>query len=98
MIEVNSFYDYIRLLNLGLCVVCLVIMGVDYYKHNDTYNEKTRDLWYSRVMWALAGIVISFEGIRRDFPFTTIPLFVFIASIVTLKGLIQSGSWGSDEG
>lgn len=94
MAPFDEWIDYVRLINLITCSTCVIILLGGFARHRNHYNVKTRDYWYGRVMWCATGVVISFEGIDKEFPLTIVPLFVFIASIVTLKGMLQKGQWG----
>lgn len=96
MLHIDEPLDWLRVINILLSLVVLVLLVGGILRFGDRYNTKTRDYWYGRFTWTLTGLIISFEGVRRDFPFTVIPLCVFAATLVTLKGILQRGPWGYD--
>jgi len=80
-----------------VCVVSFFIMTIGYQRHRHEWNKKTRDYWYGRVMWILTGVVIVVEGFiqhsRDDYSL----VFVTAASLATLKGNLQKGTWGNHD-
>jgi hypothetical protein len=94
MFGIDTIYDYWRLLNAVLGVLCMIWLIGGLIKQYEYWNTKTRDLWYSRLMWSGVGIGISIEGIIYDRGMTYTLVFVTAASLITFKGLNIKGSWG----
>lgn len=88
--------NFFRIVTGLMCVLSMVIMSRDFYVYHKIWNEKTRDYWYGRMMWAVVGLSASIEGLIRDSPFRYTFVFTAVAIIVTLKGNLQKGKWGSD--
>ena len=90
----NDGFDVLRVVNTLLCSLTFLLMLGGMKRHGQEYNKKTRDYWYGRLMWAVTGIVISFEGIRTNATSEFVPVAVLFAVVVTLKGILQKGPWG----
>lgn len=90
----DDWHDWARLITFFVCSTCLFVLLLRYRQNRKKWNMKTRDYWYSLVMWCLAGCVIAIEGIYRNSDFSPRSVFVIAASCVTLKGLAQKGEWG----
>lgn len=93
----NDWYDWWRALLFLICVASLVLLGLRYFGNRECWNEKTKDYWYSMVMWTLAGLTISIEGVVRDSPLGVRLVIVTAASLVSLKALAKKGPWGGSD-
>lgn len=93
----DHWFDYYRLAILIVCVICTVMLTNRFIRHRKAWNSKTIDYWYSMMMWSIAGSVIAVEGIRLDSPFSVRTVFVSLAAVVSLRGLMRKGSWGHDD-
>ena len=89
-----DWHDWCRVLNLSLSAVCVYILGRRFGKKGADWNAKTRDYWFALVMWSVAGVAMSLEGILRNSVPGTRLLFICLASLVTLRGLLRRGTWG----
>lgn len=96
MPELEGLYDYWRLMNLFLGIMCFVWLMGGLKRQHKQWNQKTRDLWYSRVMWAVVCVVVSFEGIRTNAGSTYALSLITAAVLITFKGLAIRGAWGYD--
>lgn len=96
MFGIDTVYDVWRLGNLLIGAFCLVWLVGGLIKQKDYWNVKTRDLWYSRLMYAVLQIVLSAEGIYYGRDSTYSLAFVTAAGLVTAKGLYKKGAWGYD--
>lgn len=80
-----------------VCVLAFVIMAVGFKRHRHQWNKKTRDYWYGRMMWVLAGAAIVIEGFLEDTHDNYSLVFVSAAALATLKGNLQKGNWGNHD-
>lgn len=96
MLPVDEWHDWLRLANLVISFSCVYILGQRFSKSGADWNVKTKDYWFALVMWSVAGSALAIEGIFRDSSPGARLVFLFIASAVTLKGLLRRGSWGSN--
>lgn len=94
MLGVDGFYDYWRLLNLILGVLSFVWLMGGLHRQYAQWNAKTRDLWYSRLMWAVVTVFLSYEGIKTNAGSTYALSLITAAVLITFKGLAKRGSWG----
>jgi multisubunit Na+/H+ antiporter MnhG subunit len=85
----------LRLFLIALCASSVLIMLVGFFRFHTDWNEKTRDYWFGRVMWCIAAISSSSEAIVRHSSFRYSIGFFIVAGLVTLKGVLQRGSWGT---
>lgn len=94
MFMIDDWHDLVRLVSIVVNLFALYLLFVGYLHHKKQWNEKTIDLWYSLMMWSLAGVVFACQGIFLDRDFT--PGFVFLtaATLVGGKGVFARGSWG----
>lgn len=94
MLGLDTGYDLWRVGNILLNLLAFIWLCGGLKRQRQQWNTKTRDLWYSRMMWAIAGMAISIEGIAfsRNSTFTLI--FVTAASLISFKALNTKGSWG----
>lgn len=97
MLPVDEWHDWLRLANLIVSFACVCVLGHRFSKRGNSWNVKTKDYWFALVMWCVAGSALAIEGIYRDSPPGARLAFLFIASAVTLKGLLRGGAWGSSE-
>lgn len=91
-----EWHDWWRVYVMFLCSWSLLILAHRYRHNRCGWNNKTLDYWYAFVMWSIAGFSVSLEGILRDSDFGVRLVFLLMASSITLKGLWQKGSWGTD--
>jgi hypothetical protein len=92
-----EWHDFWRVGIILVCVGCLWFLAKRYRANSDTWNEKTRDYWFSLVMWSLAGGVLAIQGMVLNFPFGPGLVFVTAAALVSLKGLLKQGEWGGSD-
>jgi uncharacterized membrane protein len=88
--------DYLRVLNLILCITCILILSNRWRKNRFDWNAKTRDYWYSFLAWSFAGAEISVQGIVEHNSLSARTILVTMASAVTMIGLRRKGAWGTD--
>ena len=93
----DQWHDWARLVIFFVCLTSIIILIKRFRLNRNGWNSKTRDYWYSLVMWSLAGCVITVEGVYQDSDFGFRGVFVIAASLITLKGLLQKGEWGETE-
>ena len=91
---VDTVYDWWRVVNLIVGILCIIWLFGGYRRQSKDWNVKTRDLWYSRVLWAVIACVLSVEGIRLDAGFSYDLGLITVAVFVSFKGLNTKGSWG----
>jgi len=90
----NDPYDWWRLANLVGGVFCFIWLMGGLKRQRHQWNPKTRDFWYSRLMWSVVSMSLSVESVYYDREITiTLPL-VSVAILVTFNGLRRRGSWG----
>lgn len=93
---IDTWPDWIRVFNTFTGVLCFIwLMGGLIRQHNQ-WNSKTRDFWYSRLLWAATQIVISIDGINLGAGFSYGLGFITVAGVITFKGLNRRGKWGYD--
>lgn len=88
--------DITRFVIFVLCAFSFVLMGFGFYFHSSCWNSKTRDYWYGRMMWNVVGMSAMLEGWIRHTPFRYSLIFIFVATIITLKGNLSKGAWGTN--
>lgn len=89
-----EWHDYVRLVNLVICLVSLWLLFKRYSEHSSEWNTKTKDYWYSLSMWSTAGLAMSLEGVLRDSGPGIRLAFIFAASLATFKAVRTKGTWG----
>lgn len=92
-----EWHDFWRVGIILVCAGCLWFLLQRYRHNSSTWNEKTRDYWFSLVMWSLAGAVLAIQGMILNFPFGPGLVFVTMAALVSLKGLLKRGEWGGSD-
>lgn len=97
MSYLNDWHDYARVLGTAMNLFVVVVLVIRYKQHHKSWNEKTVDLWYSLLMWGLAGIVFCVQGIVLDRPFTPGFVFLMAATLVAGKGVHAKGRWGGSD-
>jgi amino acid transporter len=85
----------LRCLVITVCVFCMAMMLVGFVRFRESWNEKTRDYWFGRMMWCIAGASAALEGILRHTTLRYSIVFFVVAGLVTLKGVLQKGAWGT---
>ena len=92
----DDWHDCVRVLTLSVAIYCLVKLTIAYKKESHTWNLKTRDYWFSFVMWCLAAATMNVQAILLDRPFS--PAFVLLTAAIAVsgKGLHKFGSWGTE--
>lgn len=93
----DDWHDFLRLFNAIVCAIALFLLWKRFLQSKNSWNTKTRDYWYAVVMWCVAGFAIAIEGVVRDSSMGARPVILFVAGVVTLKGLLKKGSWGSSD-
>lgn len=96
-LSLGDWYDWWRALNMAVCMACVIVLGRRFVKNHHDWNTKTRDLWFALVLWSVAGISLSLEAILQDLSFTPRVEFLFVASVVTLKGVARKDAWGGHD-
>jgi len=94
MHHINEWDDYLRITIIALNVGCLFILMHRLRQQRANWSAKTRDYWFALVMWSLAALTASFEGLLQDLPPGVRLVLVAAATLVTLKALCRRGSWG----
>lgn len=89
-----DWHDWWRLLNIAICTWCLIMLFVRYREGRPDWNDKTIDHFYALTLWVVAGFALSLEGILRDSDFGIRLWFVSVAAIMTIRAILQRGSWG----
>lgn len=89
-----SVWDIWRSLNLFINVMCIIWLIGGLKRQRKNWNFKTINLWYSRLLWAVTGGVLSFEGLSNDRDWSYTLAFVTIASVFTFYSLLIRGTWG----
>lgn len=94
MFGIDTPFDLWRLLNLVVGVFCIVWLFGGLAQQHKQWNTKTRDFWYSRLMWAFTQVSLSVDGIVQHIGISfSLPL-ITAAGLVTMKALAAKGSWG----
>lgn len=88
--------DWVRLVLMLSCLCSAIILLIKYKHKSKSWNSKTKDYWYSLLMWSIAGISFGIEGIYKDRPPGPTLVFVFAAAVVTAIGVKKPGNWGDD--
>lgn len=94
MNHIDSTYDLWRIGNLIVGLLCVIWLFGGLKRQRAQWNTKTRDLWYSRILWAVIQCVLSLEGLYYDRGFNYSLGLITVAGLVTFKGLNTKGSWG----
>lgn len=94
MLGLDTGYDWWRVANFAVNLLCFIWLWGGLKRQRQQWNTKTRDLWYSRMMWAIAGMAISVEGIVQNRTSTLTLVFVTAAGLISFKALNTKGSWG----
>lgn len=92
----DDFLDWFRILLFGLSVFSAVTLVLRYRRGGANWNVKTKDYWYSALMWSLAGCVFTVQGIALNRPLTPATVFMTAAILVTAKAVVRKGDWGSN--
>jgi hypothetical protein len=88
--------DFWRAVNLLICLTCVIILANRFRKNRQQWNAKTRDYWLSFMMWSVAGLEFSIQGIIESTALNYRLVFISAAALVTLSGLRRKGAWGTD--
>lgn len=88
--------QWLNSLLLFICLLCILTLANRWRKNREQWNPKTRDYWYSFLMWSVAGAAMAIESIARDSPLRLRLGFSLAASVVTFIGLRRRGAWGTD--
>ena len=94
---VNDPIDFFRLALIVLSMWCSFTLIRRYRKHEKEWNVKTKDYWYSLLMWTVVGFSLPLQGILLDRPLTPVLVITAAAVVVTSKGLLNRGAWGGDD-
>lgn len=95
--ESFEWHDSWRVLVAVSCTWALWILHTRFIKHGESWNPKTRDYWFSLVMWCLAGLVLSIQNVFLNAPLGPSLVFSTMAAMVTIRGLCRKGEWGALE-
>lgn len=95
--EANTWDDWLRVLNLGLCTWAAAVLLVRFVKQRELWNAKTRDYWFALLIWTVVGAVGSLEGLYQDLQPGSRLVVLTVASGVTLIGLQRRGDWGGSD-
>lgn len=92
----DDWLDLIRVAAFVVGIYCTVLLLIRFKRHGKTYNSKTKDIWFSMVMFSIAGVVAMVQGLVLDRPFT--PAFVCIVAAIFAggKAVRQKGPWGGN--
>lgn len=93
----DDSHDPIRLIVLVSCL--LAIGGLMYRRFNppdDDWNAKTKDYWFSLLLFALAAAASTVENLISNQDYTVRLSLAFVASAVCIGGLIRHGRWRGD--
>lgn len=85
----------LRIVVIVVCSAAMVIMLIGFARFRKSWNEKTRDYWFGRMMWCLTGVIGCSESLIRHTSFRYSTIFIVAAGLVTLKGTMTKGSWGT---
>lgn len=96
---VDDWHDLIRVASFLLCVFSLAYLGRTRTQDENAHrwSRKTKDLWLAMVMWSITGIALAIEGLSEDRPLEPRPIFYFIASVMTTRGVFRKGRWGGTQ-
>lgn len=92
----DEWHDWLRLVLIGLSIYCIVVLIARYRLGRNDWNTKTKDHWYSSLMWSIAGVSYFAQGILLDRPFTVAFVFMIAAVLTFGKALHRKGPWGGD--
>ena len=95
-VNLDDWHDFIRILIVLSGLLCLIGLCYKFNEKHTEWTEKTKDYWFSGVMWALVSISFGSEGIIRDRPLGPTLILVFFATASTFKGLLKKGTWGEN--
>ena len=91
----DDWHDFLRLILIGLSIYCVFVLVARYRSSGkNEWNTKTRDHWFSALMWSIAGGVYFTQGIFLDRPFTVAYVFMTAAVLTSGKALARRGQWG----
>lgn len=94
---IDDWHDVLRLLLIGLSIFCVAVLLIRRWENSKTeerWNVKTRDHWFSALMWSAAGLVYFIQGILLDRTFTVATVFMTAAVLTSGKALYRKGEWG----
>lgn len=95
--RINDWHDIVRLATLLMAFCSLYLLGSRFKVGHKEWNTKTRDYWFASVLWMLASIVLSVEGLLEDRPLEPRLVCYFLATALTLKALLRKEEWGGRE-
>lgn len=94
---VDEWHDLWRLVIAFMSISSVWLLTRRYIKHHERWSYKTRDYWYSLVMWCFAGFIGVLQGIVLDYPAGATLPFITAAAAVSLRGLLRKGEWGGND-
>lgn len=94
MLLFDDWHDYWRVTLSLFALVATWLLALRYRAQHTTWNTKTRDYWYSLVMWCVVGVVVMIQGVMFDYPLGPSLPITTAALAVTLRGLLRHGEWG----
>ena len=92
----DEWHDWLRLMLAVLSVYCIVVLILRFRRGKNDWNTKTRDHWYSNLMWQFAGLAFFLQGIVLDRSFSVALVLMTAAVLTGGKALHKKGTWGGD--
>lgn len=87
----------IRVLIATMAFVSIVLLIERYVVHSNNWTSRTKDFWYALLAFSIFSIETSIESIITHQTLGYRVIFLGVAMIATLVGLLKRGSWGSDK-
>lgn len=94
---VLQWYDAWRLVLFLVAVACVLVLICLFVSDRHGWNDRKRDYWFILVMWSISSAEMQLEGLLRDTGLRVRLVFITIASVLTLRLLVQTKKPKVDE-
>lgn len=84
MDHIDQWHDVVRIFLFWMSIVSVILLLIQIREHGNEWSVRTKDGWFALLMWSMAGVVLTMQGIVLNRPFT--PGFVFIAAAILVTG------------
>jgi hypothetical protein len=92
----DDWLDVFRIFLFFVSTYSVLLLAIRYRNGGNEWNIKTKDYWFSALMWSLSGCVFTMQGIALDRPLTPATVFMTAAILTTGKAVHRKGDWGSN--
>lgn len=85
-------YDYLRIVNSAVAIVCLVLLALAFKKQRKTWNTKTHDHWWALSGWVFLAAYAAIENLVLDNPGGSRVLVQSLVIALTVRALLRRGN------